>query len=147
MAHRDAAHENEITPIHVHFRRMVRRLCTCAETYFSGPYVQYKRDTIRNSKSALKPPHWKSHVNGLCRNQTGQRALAVANRVAFVMNIRTRKVSFCTGTEPSDHSTEMHMYRRYFVFVCSVSMSHGLRKSFNSCVLTTSAQTDQQRRR
>ena len=53
MAHRDAAHENEITPIHVHFRRMVRPLCTCAETYFSGPYVHYKRDTIPNSESPL----------------------------------------------------------------------------------------------
>ena len=53
MAHRDAAHENEITPVHVHFRRMVRPLCTCSKTYFSGPYVHNKRDTIHNSESVL----------------------------------------------------------------------------------------------
>ena len=70
---------------------------------------------------ARKPPHWKSHVNGLCRTQTDQRALTVANRVAFVMNIRTRKVSFCTGSERSDHSTEC-ICIGVILFSCAASL-------------------------
>ena len=155
MAHRDAAHENQITPIHIHsvewsdrsepvqkltflvlmFITNATRFATVRARWsvwvLHSPltwlfqcggflakliiFLQYSAGNVIKFLFIIslihylcsrKPPHWKSHVNGLCRTQTDQHALTVANRVAFVMNIRTRKVSFCTGSERSDHSTE-----------------------------------------
>ena len=53
MAHRDAAHENQITSIHIHSVEWSDRSEPVQKRTFSGPYVHYKRDTIRNSESAL----------------------------------------------------------------------------------------------
>ena len=51
MALRDAAHG--IAPIHVHSVELSDRSVPVQKRTFSGPYVHYKRDTIRNSESAL----------------------------------------------------------------------------------------------
>ena len=53
MAHRDAAHENQITSIHIHSVEWSDRSEPVQKRTFSGPYVHYKRDTVRNSESAL----------------------------------------------------------------------------------------------